>query len=212
MWFDNENKETIASGMGELHLEIYAQRMEREYGCKVDMGKPRVSFRETLLDRVEYDYFHKKQTGGRGEYARVIGYMEPLPAEENTVIDFRDETTGTNVPKPFIPGVKKGFADICERGGEFAGQKVSGVRMVLQDGAHHMVDSSEWTFYQASQFAYKVDNNYLSQRCCLHFRCGSFSITDLSLHYFPRSEVTCYLSHAQNGPASSSLLLSVTFL
>lgn len=155
VWFDTENKETIASGMGELHLEIYAQRMEREYNCKVEMGKPRVSFRETLLEPVKYDYWHRKQSGGRGEYARVIGYMEPLVGAENTTIEFRDETTGTNVPKQFVPGVRKGFVDQCTNGGEFAGQKVSGVRMVLQDGAHHMVDSSEWAFYQASQLAYK---------------------------------------------------------
>ena len=141
--------------MGELHLEIYAQRMEREYGCKVEMGKPRVAFRETLLEPVTFDYWHRKQSGGRGEYARVIGLMEPLSAQENTMVEFRDVTTGTNVPKPFVPGVKKGFLDSCEKGG-FAGQKVIGVRMTLKDGAHHMVDSSEWAFYQATQFAFQV--------------------------------------------------------
>jgi len=152
IWFDNENKETIASGMGELHLEIYAQRMEREYNVKVEMGKPRVAFKETLLEPINYDYWHRKQSGGRGEYARVIGVMEPLPANENTSIDFKDETTGTNVPKNFIPGVRKGFVDSCEKGG-YAGQKVTGVRMRLKDGAHHQVDSSEWAFYQAAQLA-----------------------------------------------------------
>jgi len=157
VWFDNENKETIASGMGELHLEIYSQRMEREYNCKVEMGKPRVAFKETLLEPVEYDYWHRKQSGGRGEYARVIGHMEPLSADSNTSVEFKDITTGTNVPKQFVPGVRKAFFDCCEKGG-FAGQKVTGVKMVLKDGAHHMVDSNEWTFYQASQFAF--------QDCC----------------------------------------------
>lgn len=157
VWFDNENKETIASGMGELHLEIYAQRMEREYGVNVEMGKPNVAFKETLIEPVNFDFWHRKQSGGRGEYARVIGVMEPLPPDENTTIDFRDETTGTNVPKPFIPGVRKGFVDACEKGG-YAGQKVTGVRMRLKDGAHHMVDSSEWAFYQASQSACQVTN------------------------------------------------------
>jgi len=157
VWYDKENKETIASGMGELHLEIYAQRMEREFNCKVKMGKPRVAFKETLYEKVDYDFWHRKQSGGRGEYARVIGYYEPLPAHDNTEIDFRDETTGTNIPKPFVPGVKKGFVDACEKGG-FAGQKVTGLRMVLKDGASHMVDSSEWAFYQASQSAF--------QDCC----------------------------------------------
>lgn len=154
VWFDTENKETVASGMGELHLEIYAQRMEREYNCPVIMGKPTVSFREMLTKSVNFDFFHKKQSGGRGEYARVIGVMEPLDPHENTKVDFRDETTGTNVPKPFVPGVKKGFMDSCERG-MMAGQKVTGVRMRLQDGANHAVDSSEWAFYQAAQSAFQ---------------------------------------------------------
>merc|ERR1719474_1839695 len=157
VWYDVENKETIASGMGELHLEIYSQRMDREYNCKVEMGKPRVAFKETLLEPVNYDFWHRKQSGGKGEYARVIGVMEPLDAADNTTIDFRDETMGTNVPKPFVPGVKKGFVDACEKGG-LAGQKVTGVRMRLQDGASLMVDSSEWAFYQASQSAF--------QDCC----------------------------------------------
>lgn len=154
VWFDNENKETLASGMGELHLEIYAQRMEREYGCPVTMGKPVVAFRETLTNSTTFDFLHKKQTGGRGEYARVIGVMEPLPPHENTKIEFVDETSGTNVPKPFVPGVKRGFEDSCKKG-LMAGQKVVGVRMRLQDGANHQVDSSEWAFYQATQSAFE---------------------------------------------------------
>lgn len=154
VWYDTDNKETIASGMGELHLEIYAQRMEREYGCPVVMGKPTVSFRETLARETNYDFFHKKQSGGRGEYARVIGVIEPLEPHENTKLDFVDETTGTNVPKPFVPAVKKGFLDSCERG-MLAGQKVTGIRMRLRDGANHQVDSSDWAFYQASQSAFQ---------------------------------------------------------
>jgi len=154
VWYDNENKETIASGMGELHLEIYAQRMEREYNCPVIMGKPTVAFRETLNKPCNFDFFHKKQSGGRGEYARVIGLIEPLEPHENTKVEFKDETTGTNVPKPFVPGVKKGFLDSCERG-MLGGCKVTGVRMRLQDGANHAVDSSEWAFYQAAQSAFQ---------------------------------------------------------
>jgi len=154
VWFDNENKETVASGMGELHLEIYAQRMEREYNCPVTMGKPTVAFKEMLTKPVNFDFFHKKQSGGRGEYARVIGVMEPLEPHENTKVEFIDETTGTNVPKPFVPGVKKGFLDSCNRG-MLGGCRVTGVRMRLQDGANHAVDSSEWAFYQAAQSAFK---------------------------------------------------------
>jgi len=153
VWFDNENKETIASGMGELHLEIYAQRMEREYDCPIEMGKPKVSFKETLVNPIDFDFLHKKQTGGRGEFARVIGNLEPLDARDNTKLDFIDLTTGTNVPKPFVPGVKKGFMDACKKG-DLSGNSVMGVRMILRDGANHMVDSSEWSFYQATQSAY----------------------------------------------------------
>merc|ERR1719347_1991522 len=153
VWFDTDSKETIASGMGELHLEIYAQRMEREYNCAVTMGKPTVAFREQLAKNCKFDYFHKKQSGGRGEYARVIGYMEPLEPHENTRVEFIDATTGTNVPKPFVPGIKKGFLDSCQKG-ILAGQRVTGMRMILQDGANHPVDSSEWAFYQACQHAF----------------------------------------------------------
>ncbi len=151
--FDADVKETVAAGMGELHLDIYAQRMEREYGCPVIMGKPKVAFREMLLGRTPFDYWHRKQTGGRGEYARVIGYMEPLPPHENTKVEFIDKTTGVNIPKPLIPGVRKGFLDSCEKG-ELSGNRVTGVRMVLLDGASHDVDSSEWAFYQASCYAF----------------------------------------------------------
>eukprot|EP00095_Tigriopus_kingsejongensis_P008372 snap_masked-scaffold856_size87843-processed-gene-0.15 protein:Tk08372 transcript:snap_masked-scaffold856_size87843-processed-gene-0.15-mRNA-1 annotation:"translation elongation factor g" len=154
VWFDNDVKETVASGMGELHLEIYAQRMEREYNCPVIMGKPKVAFRETLLSLTKYDYWHRKQTGGRGEYARIIGYMEPLGAAENTRVEFQDKTIGTSVPKPLVPGIKKGFMDYCQKG-KLAGYRVVGVRMVLQDGASHEVDSSEWAFYQAAQYAFE---------------------------------------------------------
>ncbi len=152
--YDNEMKETLASGMGELHLEIYAQRMEREYGCPVIMGKPKVAFRETLLGKIPFDYWHRKQSGGRGEYARVIGYFEPLPHSDNTKIEFVDKSSGQNIPKPFIPGVKKGFVESCEKG-FLCGNKVVGLRMVLQDGAFHEVDSSEWAFYQASAYAFQ---------------------------------------------------------
>jgi len=114
--FDTDVKETLASGMGELHLEIYAQRMEREYNCPVVMGKPKVAFRETMMARHDFDYWHRKQSGGRGEYARVIGHMEPLPVEKNTKLEFIDLTTGATIPKAFIPGVKKGFLDACQKG------------------------------------------------------------------------------------------------
>nr|CAH7750430.1 unnamed protein product [Callosobruchus chinensis] len=158
--FDGDIKETIVSGMGELHLEIYAQRMEREYGCPVKLGKPKVAFRETLVSPCEFDYLHKKQSGGQGQYAKVIDYrhfagvLEPLPPNKNTVLEFIDETVGTNVPKQFVPGVRRGYLEMAEKG-LLAGQKLSGLKFRLIDGAHHMVDSSELAFYLAAQGAIK---------------------------------------------------------
>ncbi|KAL3283322.1 hypothetical protein HHI36_006470 [Cryptolaemus montrouzieri] len=151
-WFDNDNKETIVSGMGELHLEIYAQRMEREYNCPVVLGKPKVAFRETLVGPCEFDYLHKKQSGGQGQFARVIGVLEPLPPHRNTLLEFIDETVGTNVPKQFIPGVKRGFLAMSEKG-LLSGHKLSGLKFRLMDGAHHIVDSSELAFFLAAQGA-----------------------------------------------------------
>ncbi|XP_053403561.1 elongation factor G, mitochondrial-like [Mercenaria mercenaria] len=152
--YDADNKETIASGMGELHLDIYAQRLEREYNCKVVLGKPKVSFRECIVNPVDFDFLHKKQSGGRGEFARVIGTVEALPVENNTKLEFKDETVGTNVPKNFVPSVQTGYRHICEKG-PLAGQKVSGILFRLRDGDHHAVDSSDWAFQQAAHGAMK---------------------------------------------------------
>uniref|UniRef100_A0A336MWZ0 Elongation factor G, mitochondrial n=1 Tax=Culicoides sonorensis TaxID=179676 RepID=A0A336MWZ0_CULSO len=153
-YYDADVKETLVSGMGELHLEIYAQRMEREYNCPVTLGKPKVAFRETLVAPCTFDYLHKKQSGGQGQFARVIGIMEPLPPEQNTLLEFKDETVGTNIPKQFVPGVEKGFRHMGEKG-LLSGHKLSGIKFRLQDGAHHIVDSSELAFHLAAQGAVK---------------------------------------------------------
>jgi len=152
--YDTDNKETIASGMGELHLEVYAQRMEREYTCPVVMGKPKVSFRESLIAPVEFDYIHKKQSGGSGQFGRVTGILEPLPPSENTKVEFVDATMGTNVPKQFIPAVEKGFRMMVNKG-LLSGHKIAGVRFTIQDGANHVVDSNEISFILAAQGAVK---------------------------------------------------------
>ncbi|KAF9238277.1 P-loop containing nucleoside triphosphate hydrolase protein [Melanogaster broomeanus] len=144
---DQESKETIISGMGELHLEIYIERMRREYGVVVTSGKPRVAYRETLTQRADFYHTHKKQTGGAGQFARVIGYVEPmeLDPESGKDTEFENHVMGGNIPHNFIPACEKGWFEALEKG-SLTGNPIVGARMVLQDGAHHIVDSSELAF------------------------------------------------------------------
>ncbi|WFC95002.1 Elongation factor G, mitochondrial [Malassezia brasiliensis] len=153
---DSESGETIISGMGELHLEIYVERMRREYNVPCKTGKPRVAFRETIGQPAKFNYTHKKQTGGAGQFGRVIGYIEPMRMDEDTGKDtaFENSVVGGNIPSSYIPACEKGFNDALEKG-SLAGYPVCGVRFVLEDGAAHSVDSSELAFRIATAAAFR---------------------------------------------------------
>jgi elongation factor G len=142
---DEESAQTIISGMGELHLEIYMERMKREYNCEVVAGKPQVAYRETITAATPYDYQHKKQTGGSGQYAKVIGTFEPLPADAVQTYEFVDAIVGGKIPREFIPACDKGFQEQLKQG-LLIGAPIVGVRATLSDGAYHDVDSSEMAF------------------------------------------------------------------
>ncbi|KAJ3019437.1 Elongation factor G, mitochondrial [Thoreauomyces humboldtii] len=153
---DAESKQTIISGMGELHLEIYVERMKREYGVDCATGKPQVAFRETINAKVPFNYTHKKQSGGSGQFGRVSGYIEVMeePTEDGKVIEFVNQTVGMNIPGQYIPAIQKGFVEACEKG-SLIGHPVTGVRFVLEDGMAHAVDSSELAFKLAAIYAFR---------------------------------------------------------
>jgi elongation factor G len=142
---DEETGETIIAGMGQLHLEVYIERIKREYKCVCRVGEPRVSYRERPTVNVEYNYRHKKQTGGSGQFADVRGVLEVIPEEDNIPYEFVSEITQGRIPKEYIPAVDKGFQRALAKG-PLIGSEVVGVRMKLQDGSYHEVDSSEMAF------------------------------------------------------------------
>ncbi len=148
---DPESHETIIQGMGELHLDIYVERMKREYNAEVETGKPQVAYREAITSRVEFDYTHKKQTGGAGQYGRVIGQIEPYA--EGTY-EFVNEVKGGRIPREFIPACDKGFRAAMKKG-ELIGFPVIGVRIILRDGQYHEVDSSDHAFQAAASGAFR---------------------------------------------------------
>ncbi|MCI0669481.1 MAG: elongation factor G [Myxococcaceae bacterium] len=151
---DEESAQTIISGMGELHLEIYIERMKREYGCEVVAGKPQVAYRETITQRGEFAYTHKKQTGGSGQFAKVCGYLEPLPEDAVMNYEFVDEIVGGSIPREFISACDKGFQEAIKKG-SLIGFPVVGVRCVINDGGFHAVDSSEQAFRTASIMGFR---------------------------------------------------------
>uniref|UniRef100_A0A2P2LU90 Elongation factor G, mitochondrial n=2 Tax=Rhizophora mucronata TaxID=61149 RepID=A0A2P2LU90_RHIMU len=151
---DPESGQTIISGMGELHLDIYVERIRREYKVDATVGKPRVNFRETITQRADFDYLHKKQSGGQGQYGRVCGYIEPIPLEESTKFEFDNLIVGQVIPSSFIPAIEKGFKEAANSG-SLIGHPVENIRIVLTDGASHAVDSSELAFKMAAIYAFR---------------------------------------------------------
>jgi len=149
---DAESEQTIISGMGELHLEIYVERMRREYKCDCETGQPQVAWRETITEHVKFDHTLKKQSGGAGDFARVVGFMEPAEGTENN--KFETQVTGGAISEKYLFACDKGFQASCEKG-PLIGHRVLGSSMVISDGATHMVDSSEQSFKNATQQAFR---------------------------------------------------------
>jgi elongation factor G len=148
---DQKSSETIISGMGELHLDVYVERMKREFGAEVTVGAPQVAYRERMTRQVDYDYTHKKQTGGSGQYGRIIGTIGPGETEG---LEFLDEVTGGKVPREYIPAVEKGFKAMVGEG-MLIGAPVESLRVSLEDGKHHAVDSSDMAFQAAARGCFR---------------------------------------------------------
>jgi elongation factor G len=151
MFVDPESNETIIKGMGELHLDIYIERMRREYHVELETGAPQVAFRETITQKAEFNYTHKKQTGGAGQFGRVAGFIEPNHEEDYTFID---KVRGGTIPREFIPSCDKGFRKCLDRG-SLIGFPIVGVKLTINDGSYHAVDSSDIAFQAAAIGAFR---------------------------------------------------------
>jgi len=151
-YVDDESNETIIQGMGELHLDVYVERMKREYKAEVETGMPQVAYRETISQRAEFNYTHKKQTGGSGQFGRVAGYIEP---NEESNYEFVNQIKGGVIPNEYIPSVDKGIQIAMEKG-TYIGYPVVNVRALINDGATHPVDSSDQAFQTAGIGAFRT--------------------------------------------------------
>jgi elongation factor G len=147
---DEETGETIIAGMGELHLDIYVERIRREYKVEVEVGQPRVNYREAPTQRAEFNVKHRKQSGGSGQYAHIVGFMEPLSDEVEENFTFEEKVVGGRVPKEYIPSVEKGFRALLMKG-PIAGYPVVKLAVTLEDGSYHDVDSSDLAFQICAQ-------------------------------------------------------------
>ena len=151
--FDAETKQTVISGMGELHLQIYVERIKREYGVECDVGQPRVNYRESITRKAQFDYQHKKQSGGQGQFGRVMGYIEPLE-DVNAEPIFENMMIGNVITPSWMTAIEKGYKEQATEG-TLMDHPVSGCRFVIEDGASHAVDSSELAFKIAAKGAFK---------------------------------------------------------
>src|SRR5262245_5894742 len=155
---DEETGETVIAGMGELHLEIYVERIRREYKVEVEVGAPKVSYRESATKPVAYDFTHKKQTGGSGQYAHIVGKMAPMTDEEAATTEgellFVNNITGGRIPSNFIPAIEKGFRNMLAKG-PVAGFPVVSMKIELNDGKFHEVDSSDMAFMVCAQNCFR---------------------------------------------------------
>ena len=161
-YVDQETNETIIEGMGELHLDIYVERMRREYGADVETGNPRVAYRETITQRADFNYTHKKQTGGAGQFGRIAGYIEPVADSE---FIFDNQIVGGAIPTQYIPACEKGFRQSMEKGPKLE-FPITGVRVVINDGSSHPVDYSDMAFQAAARGAFR--EAYLRAKPVVH--------------------------------------------
>ncbi len=149
---DDETGETIIAGMGELHLEVYVERIRREYNVAVEVGAPKVNYREAPTQAAAFNTRHRKQTGGSGQYAHIVGRLDVLPEDAEGTFLFEDSVTGGRIPKQFIPAVEKGFRSMLAKG-PIAKYPVVGLAVYLEDGSYHEVDSSDMAFQVCAQTA-----------------------------------------------------------
>jgi elongation factor G len=147
---DEETGDTLIAGMGELHLDIYVERIRREYKVKVDVGAPKVSYREAPTQPAKYNYKHKKQTGGSGQFAHIVGAFEPLPEDAPESFEFESTVIQGRIPKEYIPSVEKGYRAMLNKG-PIAGFPIVGLKAILEDGSYHEVDSSDMAFQICAQ-------------------------------------------------------------
>ena len=153
---DQESNETVISGMGELHLEVYVERMKREYACEVETGQPQVAYRETITKPIEFSYTHKKQSGGSGQYGKVAGTVVPIEPDDEGDKEFQfiNKIRGGSIPTEYIPAVEKGFRSSLAKG-RLIGFPVIGLKITVDDGRSHSVDSSEMAFQAAARGAFR---------------------------------------------------------